>query len=228
MFVVAAVVGPGAQAATRGGAAPEASVSAGLCRTCAVKTSGHLFCWGSDAFGALGDGAAIVNRHVPTEVGAHAANWASVSASGGALVCAVKTSGRLFCWGDDKFGDLGNGGSNTQRHTPTEVAGRATNWAAVSVGDVHACALKTSGHLFCWGLDTNGQLGDNTATANRNIPTEVAGRAADWIAVDAGSGHTCALKASGRLYCWGWDQFGALGNGGANSDRHTPVQVAAH
>lgn len=205
-----------------------AAVSAGLSRTCAIKTTGHLFCWGSDAFGALGNGAPTGHRAVPTEVGAHSANWASVSAEGGAFACAVKTTGRLFCWGDDRFGDLGNGGSNTPRNTPTEVAGHATNWAAVSVGDAHACALKTSGRLFCWGLDANGQLGDSTTIGNRNVPTQVAGRATDWVAVDAGSGHTCALKASGRLFCWGWDQFGALGDGGADADQHTPVGVAAH
>ena len=217
-----------APAEVAGTATDWAMVSAGLSRTCAIKTTGHLFCWGSDAFGALGNGAPIDHRAVPTEVGAHSANWASVSAEGGAFACALRTTGRLFCWGDDAFGDLGNGGSNTPRSIPTEVAGHATNWAAVSVGDVHACALKISGRLFCWGLDSNGQLGDNTMIGNRNVPTEVAGHATNWVAVDAGSGHTCALKASGRLFCWGWDQFGALGDGSANSDRHIPVEVAVH
>lgn len=201
-------------------------VSAGVLHTCAVKTSGRLFCWGSDLFGGLGDDAAIADQELPVEVAGGATDWKQVSVHGGHS-CAVKTSGRLFCWGGDANGELGDGGSDTNQPVPVEVAGGRTDWRQVSAGETHTCAVRTTDRLFCWGSDTwgPGQLGDGGANTDQGAPVEVAGHTADWTGVSAGSYHTCARKNSGRLYCWGAGGNGQLGDGAA-TNRNRPSQVA--
>ena len=218
-------------ARTPGSGAPEIGssdwrqVSAGGDHTCGIRRSGRLFCWGSDNFGQLGNGATTGPRSTPAEVSGTATDWASVSA-GARHTCAVKTTGRLYCWGDDNNDQLGNGAPAGDRPTPVEVSGAATKWASVSAGGGHTCAVKTTHRLYCWGGDLNGQLGNGAAIGNRATPVQVAGTAANWASVSAGVRHTCALKTTRRLYCWGADNNGRLGNGNISDDRPVPGQVA--
>ncbi len=211
--------------AVEAGASTWQQVSAGLRHTCAIHTSGRLYCWGSASSGQLGDGAPSSYTTTPVEVVGGGTDWATVSA-GDQHTCAVKTTGRLYCWGWDGSGRLGNGGPNTRATTPVEVAGGATDWATVTAGDQHTCAVKTTGRLYCWGWDGSGRLGNGGPNTPASTPVEVARDATDWATVDAGRAHGCATRTSGLLYCWGWDQFGQLGNGRPNRDRPVPVRVA--
>lgn len=212
-----------------------ASVSAGFDHTCAIKTSGRLFCWGFDFRGQLGNDSERRDRHRPTEVAGHFTNWQSVSAEG-LRTCAIRSPGRLYCWGSDSRGALGDGGPNRARPTPVRV-GAAADWASVAVEWSHTCGLRTTGHLFCWGDDTAGALGNNAQLRNRNRPVEVAGHATDWTSVTLGfagdedgirPGTTCAVKITGRLFCWGSDVLGMLGNGGADTNRPVPTEIAGN
>ena len=153
------------------------------------------------------------------------ANWRTVSA-GNVHACGIRTTGRLYCWGGDSFGVLGNGGADTASSTPAQVAGNATNWTSLSVGWSHACALRSTRRLYCWGENGFGELGINSTDTHRNIPTAV-GTATDWASVSAGQFHTCARKTNGRLYCWGRDLTGEVGDGGTNDNAIlSPIEVA--
>ncbi len=200
------------------------AVSAGWFHTCAVR-SGRLYCWGSDVHGALGDGMPLPLEPTPVEVVGNRTDWASVGA-GGAHTCGRRTSGRLLCWGDDEFGQLGNGMPLLERATPVEVAGGRTDWGAVSVGGAHTCARRTTGRLFCWGDDEGGQLGDDAPLVDQASPVEVARARTDWSSVSAGHLHTCARRTSGRLFCWGRDDGGQLGDDPSLGRHPTPVEVA--
>ena len=213
--------------AVAGGATNWANVSAGSWHTCARRTTGRLYCWGANFTGQLGNGSQTgADRAVPTEVAGNASNWAAVT-TGGWYTCARKRSGRLFCWGPGGAGQLGNGGTNTYVSIPIEVAGGSTDWATVTTGYRHTCARRTSGRLFCWGHDGNGQLGNGGTATNVSVPVEVAGGATNWATLTAGDGHTCARRTSGRLFCWGRDGQSQLGDGGTDSPRSTPTEVAA-
>lgn len=217
----------GAQAAGEGAVAEGwRQVSAGVTHTCAISESRRLFCWGSDAAGQIGDGGENTDRSVPTEVAGGRTDWASVSA-GGFFTCARTTGGELFCWGSDFYGQLGNGGDNTDVGEPTEVDGGNRFWSVVSAGSEHACARSRAGRLFCFGRDGSGQLGNDENLANQGRPVEVAGGATDWRTVAAGWFHTCALRTTGHLYCFGADGAGQLGNGEPLVDQATPVEVTA-
>ena len=102
-------------------------------------------------------------------------------------------------------------------------AAAMTGFTKVTAGSDFTCALKTDGTVWCWGLNTSGQLGDGTTT-NRNRPVQVSGLTgvAD---VDNQSDYACALKTIGTVVCWGNGGFGQLGNGGTTNSS-TPVQVS--
>jgi len=198
-----------------------AAVSAGVYHTCGVTTSGAAYCWGSNAFGQLGDGTAT-DRLVPTAV-AGGLTFTAVS-TGWWHTCGATTSGAAYCWGDNGF--LGDG-TNTGRLVPTAVAGGLT-FTTLSAGPGETCGVTTSGAAYCWGYNAFGQLGDGTTTS-RLIPTPVAG-GLTFAAVSAGveveTGHACGVTPGGAAYCWGASNgAGALGDG-TTADRLVPTLVA--
>ncbi len=229
-LVVGLAVAPAAGAASSESATPEASarwlqVDAGLLHTCGVRSDHHLFCWGLDDSGAVGDGLPLKNRKWPVEVAGRTGDWAAVSA-GDVHTCGLKTTGRLFCWGSDFLGRLGT--VATQDHpAPVQVAGGRTDWASVSAGGSTTCAIRTDHRLFCWGGDRRGVNGDGGGTATTSVPTEVAGQTADWATVTVGFEHACARKTDGRLFCWGDDVHGSVGDGAPIGGLQTsPVEVS--
>jgi hypothetical protein len=201
------------------------SVSVGYRTTCGIRTTGRLYCWGADGLGQLGDGGTNTDQPLPVEVAGNATNWTAVSTNGG-HTCGRRATGRLYCWGSDSDGQVGDGGTNTPRTTPTLVAGGITNWSSVSVGATHTCGRRATGQLYCWGSDHSGQLGDGGTDAPRITPRLVVGGITDWTSVSAGDSQTCARRATGHAYCWGYDADGLLGNGGADVNRGSPTLVA--
>jgi alpha-tubulin suppressor-like RCC1 family protein len=167
-----------------------ASVAAGAWHTVAVKTDGTLWTWGWNREGQLGDGS-TTNQHAPMQVGTDT-HWASVAAGYGADTVAVKTDGTLWAWGDNGFGQLGDG-TTTARLTPVQV-GTDTHWASVAAGAGHTVAVKTDGTLWAWGYNHYGELGDGTTT-DRATPVQV-GTDTHWARVAAGGEYTVALVSS--------------------------------
>ena len=104
-----------------------------------------------------------------------------------------------------------SGDGTTDDHAEPSRVGSDADWATVSAGDLHVCATKTNGSLWCWGDDDTMQLGDGTNT-NQPTPTRV-GTDSDWQRVVGGEYHTCALKTAGTLWCWGSNEDGAAGLG---------------
>lgn len=96
--------------------------------------------------------------------------------------------------------------------------------AAVSAGDVQACAVTTAGAAKCWGDNDRGQLGDGSTT-DRLVPVNVAGLGSGVVAVSAGGSFSCALTSNGAVKCWGANGNGALGDG-TTMDSSVPVDVA--
>lgn len=129
------------------------------------------------------------------------------------------------CWGDNEFGQIGDG-TNIDRPTPTTVelgaAPDATPVTGLSAGELHTCAVRESGTLECWGDNITGAIGDGTRTA-RAAP--VRALVADAREVTAGTLHTCARVSSGGVYCWGDNSWGQIGDGTAAFDRPSPTAV---
>jgi alpha-tubulin suppressor-like RCC1 family protein len=145
--------------------------------------------------------------------------FATVSAGGG-HTCGVTPPGAAYCWGDNQYGQLGDG-TTTRRTSPVAVVGGLT-FDSLSVGSYHTCGVTRGGEAHCWGAGLWGQLGNGT-TINRTSPVAVVGGHA-FASVSAGGGHTCGVTSAGRAYCWGYNQSGALGDGDVIT-RTSPVEV---
>jgi alpha-tubulin suppressor-like RCC1 family protein len=178
-------------------------------------------CWGSNAWGQLGDNT-TVDRHVPTSVVGLASEVKAIATSE-QHACALLFTGRVQCWGANDYGQLGDG-TTTRRNAPVDVASLASGVAIVA-GNTHTCILNAAGGMQCWGNNLNGQLGDGTTTA-RAQPTSVVGLSSGVanIATSAGAPHTCALLLGGSVQCWGYNGVGQLGDGTTTS-RSVPANV---
>jgi hypothetical protein len=142
-------------------------------------------------------------------------------AAGAAHTCALLTGGSIDCWGENQYGQLGDGTStgpetcfwmsdaSCSRH-PVMVSG-IRNATQIAAGDAHTCALLTGGSVDCWGLNEDGELGDGTTT-NSDVPVAVGG-VSNATQIAAGGDHTCALLTGGSVDCWGWNANGELGDG---------------
>ncbi|NBD08970.1 RCC1 domain-containing protein [Corallococcus silvisoli] len=208
-------------------------LAAGAEHTCAVLNTGKVRCWGANSQGQLGYG------HTQ-DVGDNEWVWSAGDVdvggpvqdltAGASHTCALLTTGKVRCWGQGEFGQLGYGNAATigDNETPAtagdvDVGGPVLQ---LSAGKAHTCALLSTGRVVCWGYNNNGQLGypgyysapyspyfinvgDNETPASVGS-VELYGTA---LQVAAGADHTCALMSFGAVKCWGYGAYGQLGYG---------------
>ena len=137
--------------------------------------------------------------------------------------CALTNSGGVKCWGYNNTGQLGNG-SKIDAQSPVDVTGLTSGVIAIAAGGSHTCALTTAGGVKCWGLNQNGQLGDNGPQLPRLVPGDVPGLTSGVTAIAAGLLTTCAVTTGGAAKCWGANGVGQLGDG-TTSPALIPVNV---
>lgn len=184
-----------------------ASVNGGYVHTCGVSTSRAAYCWGDNVFGQLGDGTTSSPWYRPSPAPVAGGLRFTTLSAGVWHTCGITTGGAAYCWGDNFFGQLGDG--TTAGHTtPVPVAG-GLRFAAVTAGSFHTCGVTTSGAAYCWGDNQNGQLGDGT-TDRRAMPAPVVG-GFRFSTISAGHGHTCGVIVGGAAVCWGDNSSGQLG-----------------
>jgi alpha-tubulin suppressor-like RCC1 family protein len=144
-------------------------LAAGAHYNCGLLNSGGVVCWGANYAGQLGDGT-TTNRVVPVPVSGLSGGVVDI-AGGYEQTCALTSAGAVLCWGDNPYGQLGDG-TTLQRHTPVAVAGLSSGATAVATGPYQSCAVLGSGPVLCWGNNQYGQLGDGTII-NRYTPVLV-------------------------------------------------------
>ncbi|MGI6612334.1 MAG: IPT/TIG domain-containing protein [Candidatus Nanosyncoccaceae bacterium] len=223
-------------------------LSADSYHTCALGSDNKAYCWGRNNYGQLGDGnsgssadkstpVAVLQGAIPTGV-----TIQQISV-GGSHTCVLGSDNKAYCWGNNYHGQLGNnksGGSQfsydnnidsstpvavIQDNVPTDIV-----FQQITVGGGHTCALGSDNKAYCWGSNSNGQLGDGT-TNNKTTPVAVLqGAIPTGVTIQqlsAGTSHTCALGSDNKAYCWGRNNYGQLGDGnsGSSADKSTPVAV---
>jgi alpha-tubulin suppressor-like RCC1 family protein len=194
-------------------AAPTA-FAIGVHFACALLANGDVHCFGSGPLGQLGNGA-LGSSAAPVKVDLGGARATAIAASW-QHACAITATGAVYCWGDDSSGQLGNG-ATTDAGVPTPALVSFGGAAAteIAVGAAHSCAIVGQGQnngVWCWGLNTSGELGDGTGNSS-TAPVQVVGiSGVEHLA--AGNSHTCvALAYGGGTACWGKGSAGQLGNG---------------
>ena len=204
------------------------SISAGAFHSLAIGSNGKAYAWGRDDSGQLGNDAALAYKVSPVLVATPAGVHFTRVAAGGYHSLALGDNGRVYAWGQDANGALGNDAALANKPTPVPVALPAgVHATAISAGFATSLAIGNNGVTYSWGYDAFGELGNDTALANR--PTPVA------VALPAG---VRALRIVRRplqppprrqrpyATAGGWDDFGQLGDGPTLTSHPTPVTVA--
>jgi alpha-tubulin suppressor-like RCC1 family protein len=195
-------------------------LTAGSNHSCGVTPGGAAWCWGWNRSGELGDSTGPGQRARPVRV-AGPGGYRQIDA-GSYHTCAVTTAGQAWCWGDGRYGQLGN----NRRYLsfwPRRVAG-GHSFGRISAGVFFTCAEATDRRAWCWGSNSFGEVGDGSTT-DRLTPTAVSG-GHSFAQLDAGGWHVCARTSAGAAWCWGDGFFGALGNGTSGFDAISPAPVA--
>jgi hypothetical protein len=198
------------------------SISASDSSACAVSTSGGAYCWGDNSHGELGDNS-TTSSLVPVGVSGLSSGVVSISVGDGGTTCAVTTAGILYCWGDSSFGIFGFE-STIGSLLPMAVTGLPTGIASFSLGRTHACAVTTSGAAYCWGVNNEGELGNNAGSPGP-IPPSVVSRLSSGVrSISVSDNDSCAVTTLGVVYCWGNNSKGQLGTG--NTGNALPTEVS--
>jgi len=222
------------------------SFSAGGKHTCAISATGPTKCWGANASGQLGDGT-TANRATPVDVCSQASpqpcsplSGIIAAAAASEHTCALSSSGNVKCWGlNGGSGQLGNGTTGDYQTTPVDVCTQAPPAPCVPLGGVaavasvgyHTCVITTMRGLKCWGYGFFGKLGPYQPSAASALPNDVCTATfpmpcaplSDIAALATGGFHTCAVIEDGGAKCWGWNEYGQLGNPTASGGIPTDV-----
>jgi alpha-tubulin suppressor-like RCC1 family protein len=211
----------------------------GFSHTCALLATHKVRCWGFNGSGNLGYGNTndIGDNETPASAGdVDVGGFVQRIGAGIFHTCAVLTTGKVRCWGDNYIGSLGYGNTNIigDNETPAsagdvDVGGKVTQ---ITLGAGHTCALLVGGNVRCWGNNQNGELGygfNNNNIGDNETPSSagdvnVGGQV---VQVAAGAYHTCALLSTGSVRCWGAGAQGQLGYGNTSDigDDETPASA---
>jgi alpha-tubulin suppressor-like RCC1 family protein len=227
------------------------SLTVGEEQACGLTPNGKAYCWGENGYGALGSDSttkAKASKTTPLTsleagnnptgssfpVAAAASKEGQVIKflsinTGARSTCGLSVNGTVYCWGYNKFGQLGNG-STENSNIPTAIAApsnkSALKFSSISAKGGHTCGLTSVGDTYCWGTNSFGGLGDNSTT-NSAFPKRVLapsdGGILKFSKISSGGFHTCALTIDGTAYCWGMNKFGQLGS---NNQKNSGIPVA--
>lgn len=195
------------------------SVTVGGDHVCAVLADTTVRCWGAGSQGQLGNG--TLTNFQTTPVTVSGLSGVSTISAGLVHTCATLVDGTARCWGQDGYGQLGDGGTTVYETSPVTVSG-LTGLSAVTSGLLHTCASRDDGSAHCWGYNEQGSLGDGT-TVDRSAPVAVVGLN-EVTSIGAGAAHTCATLTDGSARCWGYNSAGQLGDL-TTTNRTSPVLV---
>ncbi|MCT8972661.1 chromosome condensation regulator RCC1 [Microbaculum marinisediminis] len=175
---------------------PVAAIKPASNQTCAVTKAGAAWCWGDGTSGELGNGD-NANSNAPVAVIGLGSGVAAIDTAWG-YSCAATDAGTAFCWGNNTYGQLGNGGAPVATNTPVPVIGFSGSTATLAGGSFHSCALTRSSAVKCWGNDNWGQLGDGNAPTDSDTPVDVVGFGAGTALVRAEATISTAKLRGGK------------------------------
>jgi alpha-tubulin suppressor-like RCC1 family protein len=196
-------------------------IVAGYDATCGVTTDNRAYCWGLNERGELGDGTTTQRLTPRAVIGGHKFSQITFGLE---HACALSyPDGKAWCWGLNNEGQLGIGTNDFVAHsTPLAVSGGLT-FRRLAAGEYHSCGVTTNNKVYCWGRNTDGQLGDGTLT-RRKAPKLVPGTLS-FVWVDAGGNTTCAVTNDSHAYCWGYGKYGQRGDGSVTERVSSPKPV---
>jgi alpha-tubulin suppressor-like RCC1 family protein len=196
-------------------------IRAGGSHSCALGLDYHIYCWGNNRRGALGD-PGLAQSVTPTQV-VGVALFLDLAA-GGSHSCGVRTDGVLLCWGANDDGQLGINSTSGSFAVPVQTQ-TPQRFASVSAGESRTCARTATGVTFCWGV-TFVLQGSNEVTRVQAAPLLVA-QDTLFESVTVGTRTTCGITVDNSAFCWESNRFGGIGDG-SRLGSTTPRRVATN
>ena len=201
------------------------ALASGGQHSCVITRSGGVQCWGYNSDGQLGDGTTETTENsYRTAVDVKGLPGKVTALGLGFSFSCVVIEGEVWCWGQNDYGQLGDG-TTTNRSIPEKVDGLTGEITAITAGTSHTCALNTSGTVQCWGGNIGSMLG-NLAIDTPSTPVSVSGLVSGVVMITSRDAHTCALTSEGTVFCWGMNESGQLGNGETTFASDAPVPVS--
>ncbi len=195
-------------------------INGGASRSIALQSDGSLWTWGRNNRGQLGNGT-WDEKHAPVNIWGTSDVVAVTGQATGYFTIALKGDGTVWAWGDNDYGQLGDG-TIDDRNVPGPVPG-LSGVIAIDAGWGHVIALKSDGTVWTWGYNSYGQIGDGT-NDDRLTPFQVSGLT-NVVEIEGGAGGY-ALKENGEIWVWGLNDHGQLGDGTIDS-KDTPVMISS-
>ncbi|BDR53256.1 hypothetical protein KIM372_11630 [Bombiscardovia nodaiensis] len=204
-------------------------VSVGGSHTLALGTDGHVYAWGANASGQLGNGDTTARTAPTVVVGTPPGVSFTQVVAGPDTSFALGSDHHWYAWGANASGQLGTGNTANQT-SPVRITMPAgvTAYTQVSPGRDHTLALGDDGVTYAWGANTAGQLGnDSTAGSLTPVKTQTPGGVFQFTALSAGFSHSLAIGDNGLAYAWGSNQYGQLGSlfSSAGGSSAVPIEV---
>jgi len=196
------------------------AVAAGVFHSVALGSNGVVYDWGYNAFGQLGN-STYSDSSTPVAVTLPGSVSATRISAGQYMTEALASNGNVYTWGDGAYGELGNGGSATKNY-PVQVT--ASGVTAIAAGGYHSLMISGS-YVWAFGYGAMGQIGNNqllnkSTAVKAQLPSGVSP-----TAIAAGMYHSLAIGNNGKVYSWGNNANGELGNGTTTNSK-VPVLVS--
>ncbi len=211
-------------------------ISSTYYHTCVMTSEIKAYCWGYGLHGQLGNNSTS-NSSVPVAVeltGALSGKTIKSISAGSSHTCAIASDDKAYCWGNNSYGKLGDGTTNASL-VPVAVNmtgvlnGKTIKFIAAEYA--YTCAIASDDKVYCWGMNNEGQLGNNSTTAS-SVPVAVdtsgvlSGKTIKSISLGGdGYGSNCVVASDDKVYCWGVENYGQLGNNSASFYFSVPVAV---
>jgi alpha-tubulin suppressor-like RCC1 family protein len=202
-----------------------------------ITSEARIFMWGSNDYGQLGDGT-LINRYTPkditSEFNLNSGETIIYSSLGGLHSSLLTSEGRIFMWGRNELGQIGDG-TITNRSIPKDITSQfnlnaGENITSISLGANHSSAMTSEGRIFMWGRNEYGQIGDGTIT-NRSIPKDITSQfnlnaGENITSISLGASHSSAITSEGRIFMWGSSDYGQIGDG-TITNRSIPKDITS-
>ncbi|MCF7924778.1 MAG: InlB B-repeat-containing protein, partial [Candidatus Izimaplasma sp.] len=213
-------------------------ISVGSAHTLVLTSSGRVLAWGYNKYGQLGNGT-YTDSHIPVDItdqfDLENSEQITLVSTGSLTSFAVTSNGRVFSWGYSGYFFLGDG-TTSNRNNPVDISAyfnldEDEKIISIVCGLNHATALTSYGKVFAWGYNSDGQIGDNTLV-NKSVPINISD-GFDLLPeetitqISAGALHMIALTSTNRVFVWGLNSEGQLGDG-TQIDKHKPLEITSY
>jgi alpha-tubulin suppressor-like RCC1 family protein len=188
--------------------------------TYGIDYSGQVWTWGLNHTGQLGDNT-LTDRCTPVSILGIKKTFCQIT-SGTYDAAAIDRNGQVWTWGINLNGRLGDN-TTVSRCTPVSILGTKKTFCKISCGGGYSMGIDYTGQVWSWGENLYGQLG-NDSIADKCTPVSILGTKKTFCEISAGTYHAAGIDSNGRLWTWGYNSFGQLGDN-TNSSRSTPALI---